>query len=168
MQSLLMSVIILFIFIHYMQGGYSTAFFNDRDFIIKAWSGGMMEVKLGKAAQIQSDNRRVKDYGIMMDHDHTLANDELKSIAENKNIELPDKLDDHHKQAVDKLKDKSGGDFDKSYMEMMVEDHTADIREFEEASTRVSDDQLKKFVKNTLPLLKLHLDSATAILKSLK
>src|SRR3954467_10682981 len=59
---------------------------SDNDFIHKAAMGGMMEVELGKAARIQATNQRVKNYGEMMDHDHTLANDQLKTIAENKNV----------------------------------------------------------------------------------
>jgi putative membrane protein len=141
---------------------------DDKSFIMKAYSGGMMEVKLGKAAQIQSENNRVRNFGIMMDHDHTLANDELKSIAENKNISVPDQLDNDHQRHVDKMKEKSGADFDKAYMDMMVDDHKEDIKEFEEASGKATDDQLKKFIDKTLPVLKMHLDSATAILKSLK
>jgi putative membrane protein len=141
---------------------------SDNDFIHKAAMGGMMEVELGKAARIQATNQRVKNYGEMMDHDHTLANDQLKTIAENKNVKIPDRLSSEKQKHVDMMKARKGNDFDKSYMDMMVNDHKKDIKEFEEASEKATDPDLKAFASKTLPVLKMHLDSAKAIQKSLK
>ena len=50
------------------------------DFVMKAASGGMMEVELGKVAQDKGKSQRVKDFGNMMVTDHSNANDELKSL----------------------------------------------------------------------------------------
>src|SRR6185436_3464600 len=131
---------------------------SDKDFIYKAFMGGLLEAELGKAAKIRSSNQRVKNYGDMMAHDHTIANDNLKSIAESKNIKVPDRLDSDHQKMIDMMKEKSSSDFDKAYIEMMVSDHKKDIKEFEEAGTQVSDADVKAFANKTLPTLKVHLD----------
>src|SRR6476619_579519 len=57
---------------------------DTKDFVMKAASGGMMEVELGKIAQEKAHNKRVKDYADMLVADHTKANDDLKSIASSK------------------------------------------------------------------------------------
>jgi putative membrane protein len=132
-------------------------------FITKAASGGMMEVQLGQLAQQQAQSQRVKDYGAMMVRDHGKANDELKSLASTKNVILSDSLTAEHKRHVTNLQSKKGTAFDKAYMSMMVQDHQKDIKEFEKASNELPDAEVKGFATRTLPVLKTHLDSATAI-----
>lgn len=134
-------------------------------FMTKAASGGMMEVQLGQLAQDQAQNQRVKDFGAMMVRDHGKANDELKSLASGKNVSLSDSLMPDHKRHVSNLQKKKGAAFDKAYISMMVQDHQKDIQEFEKASNNLSDGEVKAFATRTLPVLKTHLDSATAINK---
>ena len=137
-------------------------------FITKAASGGMMEVQLGNIAQEQGQNQRIKDFGAMMVRDHGKANDELKSIASGKNVTISDSLMPEHKHHVTDLQKRKGAAFDKAYMNMMVQDHRKDIQEFEKASNNLSDGEVKAFATRTLPTLKAHLDSATAINKGKK
>ena len=134
-------------------------------FMTKAASGGMMEVQLGKVAQEQGLSQRVKDFGAMMVRDHGKANDELKSLASGKNVALSDSLMPDHKHHVIDLQKRKGAAFDKAYINMMVEDHQEDIKEFEKASNNLSDGEIKAFATRTLPTLKTHLDSAKVISK---
>ena len=135
-------------------------------FMTKAASGGVMEVQLGQIAQDQAQNQRVKDFGAMMVRDHGKANDELKSIASAKNVTLSDSLMPEHKKHVSEMRSKKGSAFDRAYMSMMVKDHQKDVQEFEKASNNISDGEVKAFATRTLPVLRTHLDSATAINKS--
>ena len=141
----------------------------DKDFVMKAASGGMMEVELGNYAQQNAANQRVKDFGAMMVRDHSKANDELKSFAASRNLMLnADSLMDLHKSHIDNLKKKTGAEFDKAYMSMMVTDHKKDVAEFEKASKMCKDQECLAWAGKTLPVLQMHLDSAQAINKSLK
>ena len=137
----------------------------DSSFVIKAASGGMMEVQLGQIAQEKAQNQRVKDFGAMMVRDHSKANDELKALAASRNFSLPSALLPEHQKHVDHMKGMSGKEFDKHYMKMMVDDHAKDVREFEKTSNNAQDAELKSFASKTLPTLKTHSDSAKAINK---
>ena len=66
------------------------------------------------------------------------------------------------------LKKKSGRDFDKAYMDMMVSDHKDDISLFEDNSNSAKDGDVKSFAAKTLPVLRTHLDSAQAVQKAIK
>ncbi|MBG9378139.1 DUF4142 domain-containing protein [Panacibacter sp. DH6] len=133
------------------------------DFAVEAASGGMMEVELGKLAQEKAADQRVKDFGAMMVKDHSAANDKLKAIATAKNITLPAEMGDKHKKHVEDLAKKTGKDFDKAYMDMMVDDHEEDVKKFEDAAEKCKDADLKAFATETLPTLRTHLDAAKAI-----
>lgn len=138
------------------------------DFATEAASGGMMEVQLGKLAQEKAQSSRVKEFGAMMVKDHTKANDELKAIAAKQNIVLPDSMSSDKKQHFDDLSKKTGKDFDKAYMDMMVDDHKEDISKFKDAAQNSPDSAVKTFAANAVPVLQKHLDSAQAIQQALK
>lgn len=141
----------------------STVTDNDRKFVATAASGGLMEVELGKLAQTNGASARVKQYGAMLERDHSNANDELKSIAATKNIPVAATMSEHHQKMVNDMQSKKGSAFDKAYMDMMVEDHHKDIEEFKKQSNGNGDAELKAFAGKTLPVLQMHLDSAKAI-----
>jgi putative membrane protein len=141
---------------------------ESADFAVKAASGGMMEVQLGDISQQNANSQRVKDFGNMMVRDHSKANDELKGIAVTKNITLPDSVGEDHKKHIDDLRKKTGRDFDKAYIDMMVDDHKEDVDMFDKAANNLKDPDLKAFASRTLPTLRAHLDSARMIQETYK
>ncbi len=138
------------------------------DFVTKAANGGMMEVELGKYAQQNANAQRVKDFGAMMERDHSRVNAELKSICQSKGMSIPSSMDAATKNHTDKMKMNVGEKFDRAYIDMMVNDHKKDIGEFEKAEKSVKDNDLRAFITKTLPTLRTHLDSAQAIQSSVK
>ncbi|MEO6548432.1 MAG: DUF4142 domain-containing protein [Ferruginibacter sp.] len=136
---------------------------DSKNFAMEAANGGMMEVDLGKYAQENAMSDRVKNFGAMMVKDHSTANEELKSIASGKNITLPAQVESNAKMHMDNLMKKKGKDFDKAYMDMMLDDHKKDVKAFQKAASECKDADLKSFAGKTLPVLQGHLDSAKAI-----
>lgn len=138
----------------------SSAGSADAAFIRKAANGGMAEVELGKVAEKNGDKQDVKDFGSRMVKDHGKANDDLKAIAEKMNVKVPDKVNAKHQAAIDKLSKESGATFDADYKKDMVKDHEKDIAEFEKARGEVGSEDLKKFIDQTVPVMKEHLEMA--------
>lgn len=135
------------------------------EYVKTAASGSMMEVQLGKLAQQKASSQQVKDFGQLMVKNHTEAGTKLKSAVK---TSIPATLEEKHKNKVDKLSDKTGKEFDKEYMDMMVKDHEDDIKEFEQAQANVTDPALKSWISSTLPVLKQHLQKAKSIQEQLK
>jgi putative membrane protein len=141
---------------------------GDSTFVVTAAKDGMAEVAAGKMAQNQAVSQRVKNFANMMVTDHTKAGDQLAAIAKSKNITLPTAPDaDAQKMAADMGK-MTGKSFDKDYVNGMVEGHEKAVKLFTDASTTLKDSTLKAFAINTLPTLKMHLDSIKAIKASMK
>jgi putative membrane protein len=136
---------------------------KTKDFIADAATGGLMEVELGNLALQKGKSQQVKDFGKMMVDDHTKANNNLKDIASKKNIDVPASITDNQRKDIDKLSKKSGADFDKAYVSMMVEDHKKDIDAFKKAAGDVGDNDIKNFATSTLPTLQKHLDAIQSI-----
>jgi putative membrane protein len=138
------------------------------EFMTKVSDVGMTEVKLGQMAQDKAISQRVKDFGAMMVKDHTAAGDELKSMARQKNVTLPETMSNDHQKKTDDLNKKTGKDFDKAYIKAMVDGHQSTVSDFEKASKNTKDADVKAWVDKTLSTLRMHLDSAKTIQKSLK
>jgi putative membrane protein len=135
---------------------------NTRDFVMEAASGGMMEVELGQLAQQKAVNQRVKDFGAMMVRDHSKANDDLKNAVNGK-ITVPAALAEKHQKHVTHLKETTGTEFDRDYIKMMVDDHEADIKKFEDIARDSKDQAVRDFANNALPTLRNHLTEAKSI-----
>lgn len=142
--------------------GADTAFTN------KAAIGGMAEVALGKMAADKGMNAKVKDFGNMMVTDHGKANDELKSIAKSKNIQLPADLDAKHQQLSNSLGKLSGKAFDTAYVNAMVDGHkqTLDLLQTEAANGMDAD--LRAFAAKTAPVVQMHLAKIQQIQNDMK
>lgn len=132
-----------------------------------AAKGGMTEVEVSKLAKDRAMNPRVKNFAEMMVRDHSAANDELKTIARQKNVMLPTDIG-NKQDDVNDLSKKKGADFDKAYMKMMVKDHKDVVDNFEKCAQNGTDPDVKTFASQKLPTLRMHLDSAKAIENSLK
>ena len=138
------------------------------NFWSEAAIGGMAEVELGRLASTKAQNSEVKRFAEMMVSDHSKANEELKALAKKKNIILPTALDAEHQSTIQRLQGMSGTEFDRAYVDDMVEDHEADVQAFEKQSTDDSDPDAKAFAAKTLPTLQKHLDAIRAIQARLK
>ncbi|HET6556744.1 MAG TPA: DUF4142 domain-containing protein [Prolixibacteraceae bacterium] len=136
---------------------------NDEDFIKEATSGGLMEVELGRYAQQNAQNPRVRNFGAMMVRDHSQANEELKAILTQKNLNVTAQMEDNHRNKMNDIQKKTGADFDKEYMGEMVDDHEKDVDKFKRYAENGNDPELKAFAAKTLPILLMHQDSAKKI-----
>lgn len=141
---------------------------SDTTFTNKAAVGGMAEVALGKMAAAKGASKEVKDFGNMMVMDHGKANDELKSIAQKKNIKLPAGLDAEHQAKSDSLSKLSGAAFDKAYVAAMVEGHKKTLALMQSEASGGKDADLKGFAAKTAPVVQHHLDEITKIQAGLK
>jgi len=114
----------------------------DKDFVKDIASASIAEVELGRMALDKAANPDVKKFAQMMVDDHTKANEELTNFASQSNIPVPSATDDKHNDLRDKLAQKTGADFDKDYMDAMVDGHKDVMDKLE---SRIDKDTLSKY-----------------------
>lgn len=134
-------------------------------FLVNALNGGMAEIKLGQLAQQKAANEQVKNFAAMMIRDHTAGNNEITTLAKARNVTLPGSHGDEKQKIIDDLNTRKGTDFDRRFMRIMVMEHETAIGLFQNATDVVNDVEVKRFIDNTLPKLRTHLDSAKAVSK---
>jgi putative membrane protein len=141
---------------------------DDAKFATAAANGGLAEVALGKLAVTKTSNAQIKDFANMMITDHGQANAELASIASAKNITLPTEPDSAHLKKADDLSKLSGKDFDKAYVDAMIDGHKKTLDLMNNEAKNGSDTTLKAFAAKIVPTVQKHLDAINKIHDSMK
>lgn len=128
----------------------------DKMFATKAAQGGIAEVKTSELAVQKTHNKQVMMVAKRMIKEHSAANEELKTVAQDKSMTLPADTDPKHKAALAKLSRLSGAAFDKAYMAGQEKDHAATVKLFENEIATGQDKDLSGFASKNLPNIEDH------------
>lgn len=141
---------------------------EDTQFMAQAATINMLEIKLGNLAQQKAGSPRIKAFAQMLTNDHTMLNGQLKMLASNIHVALPDSLDEAHQNDVQNLSKEKKSNFDKDYVDMMVKGHEGAVKAFQDAVKSIQDSAIHAYITGALPILQKHLDSAQAIQQGMK
>jgi putative membrane protein len=133
-------------------------------FVSKAAEASHAEVELGKLVEEKGKSKELKEFGHRMIVEHTRTGEELKKMATEKKIAIPAAMSAAHKTELDKLRQKTGKDFDDAFAQHMAIDHSAAVDLFTTAQT-LQDKDLAAFATRTLPTLKEHQLEAVKLAK---
>lgn len=141
----------------------------DRDFIQDQLEDGRAEVNLAKIASERATHPQVKEFAQMMARDHQAAGDELRQIATSANIQLNTAAepDSDHKDAEEELSKLSGREFDREYIEKMIDEHQEAVNELEKHQD-ADNVQIRQWATKTLPTVRQHLERARQIQQTLE
>jgi putative membrane protein len=136
-----------------------------QEFVDKAGTSGLAEVEMGELGAKRAKNGQVEAFAKLMVADHTKANQELLTAIKGKGVQVPSSRTAMHKATVEKFQQQDAGkNFDRDYIEQMVEDHKAAVELFENAADdQQLDLELRVYAKRTLPVLREHLKQAQTI-----
>ena len=152
---------------------------DSRTFVNDMAVAGMAEVELGRMAADRASSADVKSFGQMMVTDHTKANEELKPIASQLNIQPTTQLDQKHRDLANRLSKMKGTEFDREYMSAMVQGHQEVLSKLHAraghqtagaasqtaggASAASGEQALTQWAAKTAPTVQQHLDRAKDI-----
>jgi putative membrane protein len=108
------------------------ASWGDKDFVHDMAIANMAEVELGKLAPERSTDAEVKKFAQLTIDDHTKSLNSLKAIATQHNVPVPTELDGRHRRLRDKIAKWHGNEFDRAYVDAMVDGHEDILDELED------------------------------------
>jgi putative membrane protein len=115
---------------------------GDRDFVKDVSSMNAAEIDLSRLATERASSPDVKSFAQMMITDHTAAGAQLSGVAVQNSIDAPATMDDAHRGTHDDLAKKSGLDFDRDYVDAMVDGHQKLVDKLE---SRIDRDTLSQY-----------------------
>lgn len=148
----------------------------EREFVEEHLAMGEHEIALGQLAQQKGSHPEVKRFGEMMVRDHRSAGEELKQLRTQLGTtgttgtagtnNAGEDMREHHRESVEELQKLSGREFDREYIDLMIEDHEKAVNELERISGNGST-ELRQWAAKTLPKVQQHLEQARQIKETL-
>ena len=133
---------------------------GDQAFVTKLAGVGMAEVELGTLAKDKASSREVKAFAQRMIDDHGKAGDELKGIAQRKNLSWPSALPPDATALKDRLSKLSGAAFDRAYIDAMVNGHREALAEVRTEAQSGADPDVKSWAAKASSTVQAHLTHA--------
>lgn len=133
----------------------------DQRFLTEAIEGDMAEVQVGKLAQQNGQSEDVKQFGQMLQNDHSEHLQKAQQEAQQMGVTPPTGPNAKQKAVYDKLSKEHGARFDSQFAKAMVKDHKQDIAKYQKEAK--SKGPLADFAQQTLPTLEKHLKTAQGI-----
>jgi putative membrane protein len=96
---------------------------GNQDFVRRAAEKNHAEIELSRLAQQRASNPQVRQYAQTMVDEHTKALEELRQVAQRENVQLTEELADDQREKRDRLQNLKGAEFDREYMQIMVDSH---------------------------------------------
>jgi len=96
---------------------------GDQDFVRDMGIAAMADAELGQMARDRSANKEVQKFGGIEVTDHTKAKAALAVVAGKFDIPMPTDVNDEYRELREKLKTRNGADFDRAYIDAMIDDH---------------------------------------------
>ena len=133
----------------------------DQAFLDDAVQGDLSEINMGKLAQKNGQNQDVKNFGQMLEQDHSQHLQKAKQQAQQIGATPPSEPNAKQKKMYDHLSSLSGRQFDRQFAEDMANDHKQDIGKYQKEAK--SNGPLADFAQQTIPTLQKHLQTAESL-----
>lgn len=124
------------------------------------------EIEGGKAAASKAQSPDVKQFAQKMVDDHTQMLNDLKALARQKGVALPESASIKDMAQMKLMERSSGAEFDKKYMDEMVKEHQKDARETQDLASKAKDADFKAAVQKAHAKVSQHLQMAQRIAAS--
>jgi putative membrane protein len=135
----------------------------DMTFIRHAGSSNLMEIRLGQVAQSRASNSAVRQFGQRMVDDHTRMQNQLTAVVSNTGVPFTPAMDSRHQQQASRIEGLSGAEFDRAYMQAMIQGHQEDVTQFQTQSQSARSTQIRNLASGSLPTLQQHLSLAVQV-----
>lgn len=133
---------------------------DDSQYLVDAAETDLKEIEIGKLAQQKGMDAEVKAFGKMLVDEHTKSWNELKAVAEQKQVTLPGAITEEGQDDYNKLNEKTGLDFDKKFADMMVDGHKKALEKAQKASEKANDAEIRTWAAAKIVSLTAHRDHA--------
>lgn len=128
-----------------------------RVFVQSVALSSMAAIEGSKLALERSGDPAVRRYAAQIINDHTRSSDRLRKIALTSAIAAPERLDDEHARKLDELRQASGAEFDRKYVQMQAEEHDRFLPiHTGYANDRGGNYHLRDFAADEVTVLKSH------------
>lgn len=140
---------------------------QDSQFLQQSHQTNLAEISAGHLAQQKGKSQTVKNLGAKFVTDHTKLDQSLQSVANSLGVSLPSTPNSDQQAVMNRLKNKSGTQFDNLFVTSQFAGHTVAMQQTQTEITNGSDPQAVKLANQALPVIESHHQALQAAAKQL-
>ena len=138
----------------------------DGQLLVTLHGANLMEIAAGKLAIARSTSPAVQQFGAELVKDHSAADEQLLTLAAKRNVTIPAVAPSD--PTLKYISGLTADAFDRAFIQMMLDDHIKAIELVQSAQARISNVAVSEFLKQLLPTLQNHRDTAVAVSRALR
>lgn len=135
---------------------------NVAGFLVKATEARLVTINEAKLGVLKGSTSDVRNYAQSMLKDQTSMLDDLKRIASQHNVTLPNGVSDKSRQSQMDLSEEAGKDFDEMFIKLIRTGLERDIKLLEKTN-EFNDAELKSFGEKYRPVIQSYFDKIREI-----
>lgn len=141
---------------------------EDAKFLVNVAEFDLQQSELGKLTALKSNNPEIKAFGKMMETMYHQKINDVQDFSAKRQISVPVSLTEQNKDDYNELNKKDIEDFDRFYIDHVVDKHKEAIDKCTDKVKTTADPDLKRWLSLELASLREHLDEAMTLQSKLK
>ena len=130
---------------------------KDADGILEAYSGNLYEIRCAENAVTRALTKDVQKLAVQIATAHAKMNADIEALAARKSVSLATALGDEEQRKLGNLTEKSGIDYDREFLSIMIDKHENAEQMYEKLSDHAEDAEVKSWAATVLPEIRSHL-----------
>lgn len=118
---------------------------RDREFLVTIRFANLWEIPMGDLATERGNSEKVREVGRTLFTDHTQLNVDIEKLAQQFNVDLPDKPSSKTQQWMDEISAVSGDEFDRVFADRLRAAHGTVFGLIAEVRAGTQNDTIREF-----------------------
>jgi predicted outer membrane protein len=129
----------------------------DRDMLIRVRLAGLWEIPAGQLAQERAGRPIVKEVGAQLRDDHLELDRQVRSVAGELGVALPDQPNAQQREWLAELSSKSGEEFDKAFTWLLRAAHGGVFATVAAVRASTTNDVVRQFAETAVNIVMKHM-----------
>lgn len=136
---------------------------DDKNFLDFAAEDNQAEIQLCLLAEKSAQAPALKAFARLMVNDHVGIESRLAALINSEKVEVPNGVGKEGQETFSKLVKLKGEEFDREFIRAQIEDHGHDLERFGKERSSTTNEGIKQFASQTIPILEQHQKLAQAV-----
>ena len=142
---------------------------KDAQMVVNLAAWEYEQIELAKTAKRKTANRTIKNIATTLLADHMMMMKQLREYAVNHTISIPDSITAADRQHARKMaENNTPTEFDKQWVKDLLDKHEKLIAAMEDGATTAGDPDLRAWINDALPKIRVHRDKLMQIKYTLR
>jgi putative membrane protein len=138
----------------------------DGQVLLTLHGSNLTEIAAGKLAVVKGTSPALQQFGAELVKDHSAVDEGVLVLAAKKNVTIP--ATQPSAPTLSYISGLSGEAFDRAFIQMMLDDHIKAIEFVQSAQARISNVAVSELLKELLPTLQSHRDTAVVLSRAMR